>query len=65
MLRQAVLTELERDSRFALRMLAGLSRRLHGLVSDEQAYSLQSGVQRVIGYLCATRRAPTAAAATC
>jgi CRP-like cAMP-binding protein len=49
--RQAVLTELERDSRFALRMLAGLSRRLHGLVSDVQAYSLQSGVQRVIGYL--------------
>jgi CRP/FNR family transcriptional regulator, dissimilatory nitrate respiration regulator len=49
--RQAVLQELERDSRFALRMLAGLSRRLHGLVSDVQAYALQSGVQRVIGYL--------------
>ena len=49
--RQAVLAELERDARFALRMLAGLSRRLHGLVSDVQAYALQSGVQRVIGYL--------------
>jgi CRP-like cAMP-binding protein len=49
--RQAVMAELERDSRFALRMLAGLSRRLHGLVSDVQAYALQSGVQRVIGYL--------------
>lgn len=49
--RQAVLDELERDSRFALRMLAGLSRRLHGLVHDVQAAALQSGVQRVVGYL--------------
>ena len=49
--RQTVLNELQHDSRFALRMLAGLSRRLHGLVHDVQAYSLQSGVQRVIGYL--------------
>ena len=39
------------DQRLALRMLAGLSRRLHGLVGDVQAYALQSGVQRVIGYL--------------
>jgi CRP-like cAMP-binding protein len=49
--RAAVLDELGRDDRFALRMLAGLSRRLHGLVQDVQAYALQSGVQRVIGYL--------------
>lgn len=49
--RDAVLAELERDGRFALRMLAGLSRRLHGLVHDVQAYALQSGVQRVVGYL--------------
>ena len=49
--RQTVLDELQRDARFALRMLAGLSRRLHGLVHDVQAYSLQNGVQRVIGYL--------------
>jgi CRP/FNR family transcriptional regulator, dissimilatory nitrate respiration regulator len=49
--RQAVLDELEHDNRFALRMLAGLSRRLHGLVHDVQAYALQSGVQRVVGYL--------------
>lgn len=47
----AVLREIEADSRFALRMLAGISRRLHGLVHDVQAYSLHSGVQRVIGYL--------------
>ncbi len=47
----AVLTEIEHDSRFALRMLAGISRRLHGLVHDVEAYALHSGVQRVIGYL--------------
>jgi len=49
--RQAVLDELEADPKFAMRMLAGLSRRLHGLVADVQAYALQSGIQRVIGYL--------------
>lgn len=49
--RHTVLDELQRDPRFALRMLAGLSRRLHGLVHDVQAYALQNGVQRVIGYL--------------
>jgi CRP-like cAMP-binding protein len=49
--KRAVLTEIEHDSRFALRMLAGISRRLHGLVHDVEAYALHSGVQRVIGYL--------------
>ena len=46
-----LLTEIGRDTRFCMRMLAGLSRRLHGLVSDVQAYALHSGVERVIGYL--------------
>jgi CRP-like cAMP-binding protein len=49
--RLAVLEAMAIDQRLALRMLAGLSRRLHGLVGDVQAYALQSGVQRVIGYL--------------
>mgnify|MGYP002351436366 FL=1 len=49
--KEAVLVEIERDPRFALRMLAGISRRLHGLVHDVQAYALHSGMQRVIGYL--------------
>ncbi len=49
--KQAVLKEIEIDARFALRMLAGMSRRLHGLVHDVQAYALHSGVQRIIGYL--------------
>lgn len=47
----AVVAEIERDASFALHMLAGISRRLHGLVQDVQAYTLASGMQRVIGYL--------------
>jgi CRP-like cAMP-binding protein len=49
--KQVVFDELERNPQFARRMLGGLSRRLHGLVSDVEAYSLRSGAQRVIGYL--------------
>ena len=49
--RQAIYAEIERDPRFSLRMLAGISRRLHGLVRDIEAGALQSGMQRVIGYL--------------
>jgi CRP-like cAMP-binding protein len=53
--KQAVLDEIAHDARFALRMLAGISRRLHGLVRDVQAYSLHNGMQRVIGYLLRDR----------
>ena len=53
--RAAVMEELARDHQFALRMLAGLSRRLHGLVQDVEAYALQNGVQRVVGYLLNSR----------
>lgn len=49
--KDAVVDEIERDPHFALRLLGGISRRLHGLVHDVQAYSLHSGMQRVIGYL--------------
>lgn len=49
--RETIVTEIQRDGRLAMRMLAGLARRLHGLVHDVQAYALQNGVQRVIGYL--------------
>ena len=47
----AVVREIENDSKFAMRMLAGISRRLHGLVHDVQTYALHNGMQRVIGYL--------------
>ena len=49
--KQVVFDELARDPGFARRMLSGLSRRLHGLVRDVEAYTLRSGSERVIGYL--------------
>jgi CRP-like cAMP-binding protein len=49
--KSGVFAELERNPRFARRMLAGLAQRLHHLVQDLEAYTLHSGTQRVIGYL--------------
>jgi CRP-like cAMP-binding protein len=49
--REVLVSELERRPSVARKMLAGLSMRLHSLMADIEAYSLRSGVQRVIGYL--------------
>jgi len=49
--KEVVFEEIERDPKFARRVIAGLSRRLHQLVTDVEAYSLRSATQRVIGYL--------------
>lgn len=49
--RDVVFKELERDPRFVRRMIAGLSSRLHRLMSDLESDSLRSGTQRIIGYL--------------
>jgi CRP-like cAMP-binding protein len=49
--KEAVFQELARSPAFARRMLAGMSRRLHGLIQDVEAYSLRSGSQRIVGYL--------------
>jgi CRP-like cAMP-binding protein len=49
--KHAVFSELERNPKFARKMLAGLAQRLHHLVSDLEARTLRSGTQRVIGYL--------------
>ncbi|MCV2367472.1 Crp/Fnr family transcriptional regulator [Roseateles oligotrophus] len=49
--KEAVMEEIARDPRFSLRMLAGVSKRLHGMISDVESYCLHSGIQRVIGYL--------------
>lgn len=49
--KQAVFGEIEQDPRFSMHMLAGISRRLHGLVKDVEGYTLHSGMQRLIGYL--------------
>jgi len=49
--KSAVFAEIECNPHFSRQLLGGLSRRLHGLISDVEAYSLRSGAQRVIGYL--------------
>ncbi len=49
--REAIFEELERDPQFARRVIGGLSRRLHYLMSDLEAVSMRSGTERVIGFL--------------
>jgi CRP-like cAMP-binding protein len=49
--KHVIFEEIERDRQFARKMIGGLSRRLHGLVIDLEAYTLHSAMQRVIGYL--------------
>ena len=49
--RTAIFAEIDRDARLARRMIASLSMRLHHLVHDLESYTLQSGTQRIIGYL--------------
>ncbi|HEX4882585.1 MAG TPA: Crp/Fnr family transcriptional regulator [Casimicrobiaceae bacterium] len=49
--KETVFEEIARDPTFARRMLAGLSRKLHNLMSDLEAVTLKSGRERVIGYL--------------
>ena len=49
--KQVIVNEIQLDPRFSMRMLAGISRRLHGLVHDIETGALHSGMQRVIGYL--------------
>ncbi len=46
-----ILDELEKDPKLARKMIAGLSIRLHHLITDVESYSLHSGRQRIIGYL--------------
>jgi CRP-like cAMP-binding protein len=49
--KNAVFDELQRDPNLCRKMLAGMAMRLHQLMNDVEAYSLQSGRQRIIGYL--------------
>ncbi|MBL0169057.1 MAG: Crp/Fnr family transcriptional regulator [Propionivibrio sp.] len=46
-----ILDELEKDPRLGRKMIAGLSIKLHHLMTDVESYSLHSGRQRIIGYL--------------
>jgi CRP/FNR family transcriptional regulator, dissimilatory nitrate respiration regulator len=47
----AVFGQIEQDARFARKLLAGMSIRLHTMVRDVESYALRSSTQRVIGYL--------------
>lgn len=49
--REIVLEELRREPEFAVKMIAGLSRRIHGLIADLEANSMRNGMERVIGFL--------------
>ena len=49
--KQAVFSEIERDPRFSMHMLSGISHWLHRLLLDVESYTLHSGMQRLIGYL--------------
>lgn len=49
--KQAIVDEIEREPLFARRIISGLSRRLHDMVVDLEAYTLRSASQRVVGYL--------------
>lgn len=49
--RQAFFAELDREPALARRMLAGLSVRIHRLMSDVEALTLRTATERVIGYL--------------
>lgn len=49
--KNALLDELDKDPKLGRKMIAGLSMRLHHLITDVESYSLHSGRQRIIGYL--------------
>lgn len=49
--KQGIFLEVAQDPRFAMHMLAGISKRLHGLIQDVQSYALHNGMQRLIGFL--------------
>jgi len=62
--KEVVESEIQRDPQLAMNMLAGISRRLHGLIRDVESYTLHSGTQRLIGYLLRHTENQTATAST-
>lgn len=48
---RVLLPAIDRNPVLSRRMLAGLSMKLHGLIRDVEAYSVQSAMQRVLGFL--------------
>lgn len=63
--RETVFEGLARDPQFARMMLAGMSRKLHSLVSDLESVTLKTGRERVIGYLMRQEGGGDAADAPC
>lgn len=49
--RDGLFESMRRNEQMALRLLAGLSRRLHGLIGSMEAVCVLSSRERVIGYL--------------
>ena len=48
---QGIVGEIRQHPRFVLHTLAGISRRLQGLIQDVEGYALRNGMQRLIGFL--------------
>ena len=49
--KEAVFAEIERDPRFARRMIAGLSRRIEAMVLEEERHAAGGGRARLLAYL--------------
>ncbi|WP_332670268.1 Crp/Fnr family transcriptional regulator [Aromatoleum sp.] len=49
--KSVVFDEMDRDPLFCRKIIAGLSQRLHQLIADVGTYSMQSGRDRIVGYL--------------
>ena len=49
--KEAIYSEIQRNPGFSLRMLGGVSSGFKRLLMDVESYSLQNGMQRLIGYL--------------
>jgi len=62
--RSTVTELLQQDASAALRMLANLSRRMHGMVQVIEELTTYSSTQRVIGYLIGERDGPEAVTVT-
>lgn len=49
--RNAVMAAIEHDPKFTLKLLAGMSNRMHRLINDVEAYSMHTGTERLVAYL--------------
>ena len=57
--------EMDQDPLLCRKMISSLSRRLHHRVVDVEAYSLQSGWERIVGFLLRGAEAPEAGSGNC